>query len=187
MKRFIFIALILLISFSLSHAQESKPKIVLLIAEQNMEGPQYAWWLSEIDLSTVEANIAKKLIEQGYEVLEASSVNKIIKQKPAFRTLGLSEGESVELGNLSGADYVVLGKAIASAGANVPQSNMRSCFANATAKLIQVKDGKVIAYLDASGNSAHMDVITGGKEALASAGEDLAGKVIEALNKEGGE
>jgi hypothetical protein len=81
---------------------------------------------------------------------------------------------------------VLLGKAVASSGGNVPQSNMRSCFANITAKLIRVKDGKVIAYLDASGNTVHMDVITGGKEALTNAAEDLATKVTEALKKEGG-
>jgi hypothetical protein len=63
---------------------------------------------------------------------------------------------------------------------------MRSCFANLSAKLIRVKDGKVITYLNTAGNSAHMDVITGGKEALINAGRDLAGKIIEALGKEGG-
>jgi hypothetical protein len=63
---------------------------------------------------------------------------------------------------------------------------MRSCFANLSAKLIRVKDGKVIAYLDAAGNSVHMDVITGGREALANAGEDLATKLVSALSREGG-
>ncbi|MCM8795687.1 MAG: hypothetical protein NC928_03260, partial [Candidatus Omnitrophica bacterium] len=93
---------------------------------------------------------------------------------------------SVKLGNLSKADYVILGKAIASSGGNVPQSNLRSCFANVTARLIRVKDGKVVAYLDATGNSAHMDVVSGGQEALSNAAEELATKVIETLNKEGG-
>ena len=61
---------------------------------------------------------------------------------------------------------------------------MRSCFANLSAKLIRVKDGKIIAYLDAAGNSAHPDVITGGKEALVSAANNLAPKLIEAVSKE---
>jgi hypothetical protein len=160
--------------------------VILLIAEQNIEGPQRAWWASEIDLSTTEAAIAQKLITGGYEVLEPSNLTRAIKQDKAFRLINLPEDKSVKLGNLSKADYVVLGKAIASAGANVPQSNMRSCFANITTKLIRVKDGKVVAYLDASGNSAHMDVITGGTEALANAAEDLATKITDALNKEGG-
>lgn len=188
MKRLIFISLVIFFGLALavSYARGEKAKIILLIAEQNIEGPQRAWWLSEIDLSATEATIAKRLIEQGFEIIEPSHLTKIIRQNKAFRRLNLSEGESMKLGNLSKANYVVLGKAVASSGGKVPQSSMVSCFANITAKLICIKDGKVIAYLDASGNSSHVDVITGGKEALVNAGSDLAVKVIEALNKEGG-
>lgn len=188
MKRLILIfgGLFLCLALAVSYAKDLKTKIILLIAEQNIQGPQRAWWASEIDLSATETTIAQGLIEKGYEILEPSNVTKIIKQNKAFRAVALSEEKSVKLANLSKADYVVLGKAIASSGSNVPQSNMRSCFANITAKLIRSKDGKVVAYLDASGNSAHMDVITGGKEALINASQDLAQKIIEALSKEGG-
>ena len=158
-------------------------RVVLLISEQNIEGPQRAWWASEVDLSTSEAAIAKKLIAQNYTIIEPSALNKTIKQDPAFRMVGISDEKSVKLAKLTNADYVILGKAVASAGGNIPQSSMRSCFANITAKLIRVRDGKVIAYLDASGSSAHMDVISGGREALAAAGEDLSVKIADALSK----
>lgn len=182
----IFLLVVLTIAcFSPAFAQEKK-KIILLIAEQNIEGPQKAWWASEIDLSSSEARLAERLIKEGYEVIEPANLSDTIKKKPAFRLVNLPEDESVALGNLSNADFVVLGKAIASGGGNVPQSNMRSCFANITAKVIDVKANKVIGYLEASGNSAHMDVITGGKEALANAGEDLAERIIQTLNKDGG-
>jgi len=188
MKKFIFVFLILFSGFaySKSWAENSKAtqtKVILLISEQNIGRPQMAWWANEVDLSITEATIAKRLIEAGYEVLEPSSLAKVVNQRRAFRMVELSEAQSVELGNLSQADYVVLGKAVASSGGNVPQSNLRSCFSNLTAKLIRVRDGKVIAYLDASGSSAHMDVITGGREALSNAAEQLAIKIIEELKK----
>ena len=188
MKKVLFVAGVLFCAFlyAVSYSQETKSKIILLVAEQNIEGPQRVWWASEIDLSATEAAIAQKLIHQGYQVVEPSSLNRTIRRNPAFRPVDISESQSVTLGNLSGADYALLGKAVASSGANVPQSRMRSCFANITAKLIRVKDGRVLAYLDASGNSAHLDAITGGKEALTSAAADLAVKIIGALNKEGG-
>lgn len=181
MRRAFLACLILILGLSLSYARDGQPKIILLISEQNISGPQRAWWASEIDLSTTESAVAQKLIDQGYTVIEPSSVSKVIKQEKALRIIDLSEAASTKLGNLSKADYVVLGKALASSGANVPQSNMRSCFANITAKLIRVKDAKVIAYLDAAGNSAHMDVITGGKEALSNAGSDLAAKLVDKI------
>jgi len=164
-------------------AAENKQSIILLIAEQNIEGPQRAWWASEVDLSTTEARITSKLTAEGYTILEPAVMADTLKKEPAFRQVNLSEQDSIKLGNLSQADYVIIGKAVASAGGNVPQSTMRSCFANLTAKLINVKEKKVAAYLEASGNSVHLDVITGGKEALGNAADDLAQKLIEALKK----
>jgi hypothetical protein len=164
--------------------ENKKSKLILMIAEQNIESPQTGWWASEIDLSATEAVIAQKLIEAGYEVLEPEQLGDMIKKDKAYRTLDLSEKESVKLANLSKADYVVLGKAVASSGGTVPQSAMRSCFANLSAKLIRVKDSKIIAYLDAAGNSVHTDMITGGREALVSAANNMAPKLIEAINKQ---
>jgi hypothetical protein len=187
MKKIILLLLLFLGFSSLSsYAQEDK--IILLISEQNIEGPQRAWWASEIDLSTTEATVAQGLITRGYKVIEPQDLNKIIQKEPAFRVVAISEGESIKLASLSRADYVILGKAIASVGGNVPESQMRSCFANVTAKLIRVKDGKVIAYLDSSGNSAHTDVVTGGREALTRAAASLSEKIIAELAKakEGG-
>lgn len=188
MKKLPFLVLVLFLSFACSQAAAEDPKpagakVILLISEQNIGGPQRAWWASEIDLSATEATLAKRLIEAGYEILEPSDLNDVIKQKRAFRVVKLSEASSIKLGNLSHADYVVLGTALVSSGGNVPQSNLRSCFANLSAKLIRVKDKKIIAYLDASGNSAHMDAITGGREALNNAAEQLAVKIIESLKK----
>ncbi|MFH1876901.1 MAG: hypothetical protein ABH865_08400 [Candidatus Omnitrophota bacterium] len=159
-------------------------KVILLISEQNIEGPQRAWWASQIDLSTSEATITRRLIEQGYEVLDASVLSTVIKQKPAFQVVEVSDEVSFDLGVASGTQYVIAGKAVATAGGNVPQSEMVSCFANITAKVIRVSDRKIVQYVDASGSSIHMDVITGGREALAKASEALAQKIVEALNRD---
>jgi hypothetical protein len=179
----LFTALVLMGSAAIARA-EGKAKIILLISEQNIEAPRTAWWATEVDLSATEAAIAAKLIEAGYEILEPAQLEGVVKKTPAFRMLDLGEKDAVKMGNLSKADYVLAGKAVASSGASVPQSNMRSCFANLTAKLIRVKDNKVVAYLDAAGNSAHPDQISGGREALVNAAANLSAKIIEALNKQ---
>jgi hypothetical protein len=164
-------------------AKEKKANILLLITEQNIEGPQRSWWASEIDLSTIETKLAGALIKEGYSVLDPSQIKGVLSKEKAFRRINLSDEESIKLAKLTLADYVILGKAVASSGTNVPGSNMRSCFANATVKLIRVEDSKIIAYLDATGSSAHMDVISGGREALLEAAEDLSIKIINALSQ----
>jgi hypothetical protein len=186
-KLFVLVCVIFLgVSFACAEgALSPKAKFILMIAEQNIEGPQKCWWASEIDLSMTESVIAQSLLSQGYEILEPSFLEKAISKDPAFRLVGITEQSSVKLARLSEADYVIVGKAVASAGGNAPQSRMTSCFANITAKVIRSSDGKVVAYLDASGSSVHMDVITGGKEALKKAGDELSAKIIGALQKGG--
>ena len=185
----LLISAFIALSFTLAFAQDSQIpvqapaiKLVLLISEQNIDSPRQAWWASEVDLSSAEAAVATKLLDAGFEIIEPDSMSDVISQDKAFRMVNLSDKTSIKMASLAKADYVILGKAVASAGGNVPQSNMRSCFANLTAKLINVKTGKVIAYLDAGGNSAHMDVISGGREALVSAGQNIAGKIVDKLN-----
>ena len=189
MKKILLACLILALCVTVSYAEGAKAKIILLIAEQNIGGPQRAWWTSEIDLSVTEAAIAQKLVEQGYDILEPSAVSDVVKQNKAFRVVNISNGQSAKLGKSAQADYVVLGKAVASTGGNVPQSNMISCFGNITARLIRVKGGRVLAYLNASGSSPHMEAVTGGTEALNNAARDLATKIADRLakEKEGGE
>ena len=188
MKKVTFLSLALLLCafITISCARETAKKVILLISEQNIGGPQRAWWASEIDLSVSETKIAQSLIGQGFSILEPSDINKIVQKDKAFKIVDISEGDSVRLGKLAKADYVILGKAVVSSSGNIPQSKMRSIFANISAKVIRSKDGKVISYSDASGSSAHMDVITGGKEALNKAAESLAVKIIDAINKDGG-
>lgn len=158
-------------------------KVILLISEQNISGPQNAWWATAVDLSATEAALAGKLVEAGYVVLEPSVLSGMVENNPAFRTVNISADQSVKLARLAKADYVVTGKAVASAGAAVPSSRMISCFANLTAKVINVRDGTVVAYLTAAGNSAHMDIISDGREALERAADDASVKLINALTK----
>ncbi len=161
---------------------KENPKIILLITEQNIEGPQKAWWASEIDLSSTEATIARRLIEEGYEVLEPPLLFKTIKNRPAFRLVEISDEDSLDLGKILGVDYVILGKAVASSGGGaLKDTNFNSYFANITVKVLKVKEKRIWKYLEANAKSLHIDRISGGKEALDKASQDLAEKIIAAL------
>ncbi len=163
--------------------KEENLSFLLLISEQNIEGPQRAWWASEVDLSTVEAKIAQVLIENNYKVIEPQELRDTISKEKAFSLVNISEESAIGLAKLKEVDYIILGKAIASAGDRIPASRMRACFANITVKLIRVKDKKIISYLDSTASSPHTDLITGGKLALSKAAQDLGLKIINALEE----
>jgi len=156
---------------------------LLLVSEQNIEAPRTCWWLGEIDLSTLEANLSKVLIKKGYIVIAPSAISKVVKSEKAFQRADLADNISLKLAKISRADYVIIGKAIASKGPNIPDSHMFSCFANATIKLIRVKDGDVLAYLNSTQKTISLDAVSGGEAALAKAGKDLGHKIIGVVSK----
>lgn len=189
MKRLIQVLLFVCAAYGLNPAQAhdprvNKPHVVLLISEQNIGGPQRAWWVSEIDLSVVESSAAQGLAEKGYNVVEPSEMSDILAGEKAFRMVDISDRSAVRLGRKVDADYIIRGKAVASAGPLVPDSQMRSFFAHVSAAVIRVRDRKVIAYLKTSGSSAHVDAVAGGVEAFEKCGKELVLKIDEALSKE---
>jgi curli biogenesis system outer membrane secretion channel CsgG len=167
-----------------TEVQETQPlKIALFITEQNIEGPRSAWWASEVDLSATEAALATKLLAAGFTVVQPLALQDVIRKEKAYRTVDIGDRDTAKIASLGDADLAITGKAVASAGGNVPQSSMRSCFANVTVRIVDAKTGKILAYIDASGNSAHMDVISGGREALIMAADNIAPKIIDAVSK----
>jgi len=188
MKRYLCAAAIFAITLTAASGfaqavKQAQTKVILMISEQNIDGPRSAWWASEVDLSSTESSIARKLIEQGFEIIDPSSLSGFVKSNKAYRVLDITDQSSAKLGKNAQADYVIVGKAVASAGGLVPESNMKSCFANITVKVINCKTGKIVSYLDGTGSSVHTDVITGGKEALVKAADSVALKICEALKQ----
>jgi len=176
MKKALAAVAALILAAGTVSAQGVKPKVILLVSEQNIGVVQRAWWVGEVDLSATEAVIAQKLIEAGYEVVDPASVAKVIRQDKAFRVVNIPEAQAVTLAKAGGAGYIVAGKAVASQGQNVPQSNMRSSYAVIT----------VIAYLTEQGSSAHMEAVAGGTEALNAAAQKLAQQILAAMAKDTG-
>ncbi|MDD5045192.1 MAG: hypothetical protein PHU91_06390 [Candidatus Omnitrophica bacterium] len=190
MKRLFILSLCIALAAGLGYAQgqpdKPKAKILLLISEQNIQGPALNWWAGESGSSAMETNLAKLLKDLGFQIIDPSLVHNIAKKERASRVVNLGNKEALHLGQIARADYLVLGKATASCGSSMAGQDVRPCYANATAKLIRTKDGVVIANLDAIGSSANIDVVAAGKEALSNSAVDLAAKIISNLTKEGG-
>lgn len=187
MKRQIFVVMFVLLSLvpaagGRTYAQNADT-VMLMISEQNIDGPRSAWWASEVDLSAAETAVSQVLLGAGFGVVDPAQLHDELARDKAYRRVDIAQASSLKLAAGAGVEYVLVGKAVASAGGAVPQSTMRSCYANVTAKLLRVSDKKVIAYLDAAGSSVHPDVITGGKEALVSAGRSLGEQLVKALRQ----
>ena len=177
-------------------------KVLFLISEQNIEQPVVSWWgdsVGEVRLSVTEPVLFGALTQAGYEVIDPTGQGPL-RVADAYRRIGLGDQGAMELGRTYGADYVVLGKALAT-GSSQPlhvtgysrrasqdsnyaqRTNMRSASATITAKLIRLADRKVVAFVSGSGDAIHVNQVTAGKEALQQAAQQAADNLITQLHQ----
>ncbi|MDY6941498.1 MAG: hypothetical protein SVU69_00625 [Pseudomonadota bacterium] len=162
---------------------QSKGKILILMAEQNVQGEYLAWWTghtrTEVDLSVVEGVLAQGLTEAGFDVIDPSVLEELRVEK-AYKTVSLGVDEAVSVAQNYGADMVLFGQAVAKATpSQIAGTRMMSAFANISAKLVRISDRKVLGYFSASGDALHIDSLTGGREALEEGGQQLLAKFLE--------
>ena len=79
----------------------SKPKLILLVNEQNIGGPRNAWWASEVDLSIAETRIATTLQGYGCQIIMPAQIKKEIQEERAFRVVDLTPAQSVKIASLA--------------------------------------------------------------------------------------
>jgi len=169
--------------FSAGRDTDNAPRIVLVVSEQNINGPQKLFWSSSINLANVESALVNTINAMGYRVVDPAVAGKAVKKNPAFNAAGVVDDGNIDLSDFSKlADYAIVAKAVASRGAKLPHSHMVSCFANVTARLIRIQDGQVLRSFGSGASAVHVDAVTGGAEAMASAGRDLAVKIVNELN-----
>lgn len=168
------------------NADKPKARLLVMISEQNIEGPAREWWRGDIGISAIEADLSRLLIEQGYQVVEPTVARKIMRKEKVSRA-GTRSDEAVIAGRFSRADFVVTGKAFSSVGMSTTVgSSAHPCFASVSVQLIRTTDGVVAGSLDAFGSSVNADTLVGGKDALSNAAVDLASKIVSYLAKESG-
>ena len=183
-KAFVFLFIFF---FSGIATGNQKPKIIMLIAEQNIGSHYYHnWWggatAEEVRLGIIETRIAQKLIENGFTVIDPTVLGELKVEKP-YRHIDLTIEEAVNIANNYGADVVVIGKGLATKGAMIKGTSMVSSSANITAKVVRAEDRKILAYLSGDGASYHINTIVAGKEALEKAADEVVIKLIEILQR----
>lgn len=174
-----------LAAIGLLMARKHKPRVMLLIAEQNIGREHYRYWwgyhASEADLLITETVLIEKLREKGFNVIDHAAKAKSIQVNKAYRVVSLNNNTAISLGNQYDAEVVIVGKALARYVGNVMGSSMKSCQANISARAIRTDNGAIIASANTHGAAVHIDEVTAGSEALKKATSDLASKLINQI------
>ncbi len=176
-------------ALGLLHKQSGKPRVLFMIAEQNVGQRYYVFWWwgkseyagEEVDLSIAETTLKEEFANNGFNVVDISAVTGRLDISKAFRMADLTDDGARSIGRQFGAEVVIKGKSIAKEGPRTRGSSVGSYLADMTATAIRVDNGQVIASGRGHGVSRHISGITGGTEAIERAAKELAGKMIDQI------
>lgn len=173
-------------AIGLLHAKAEKPRVLFMIAEQNIGHKYYVFWwwgASEymgetVDMAASETALKESFLSKGFNVVDISGTTGSFEISKAFKVADLTNEGAREIGRKVNAEIVIKGKALAKEGPRTPGSAVGSYIADITAQAIRIDDGVVLASAKGHGVSRHVSDVTGGTEALAKASGELADRMI---------
>lgn len=169
-------------SLGLLHVMVEKPKVMVIIDEAI--GGLYGTTGSE-SIGQAESTIIEKLINAGFNVVDADTVRANISRDKALRILEGDNRAAAAEGLKYGAQVVITGKAFSkNAGGKLYGTNMQSIQATLQARVVRTDTGKVIASKSAQGAQVHIDEMQGGALAIKEASERLSDELIDMIVKQ---
>ncbi len=123
------------------------------------------------EMGGIEATVAEVFGGAGFHVVDPQVLRGRLAPKPAFELLDLSNGAAQQIAQKSDADYVVIAKGTAQLAyhADLAGAGMQSGQGNVVARLVRVRDGKVVAATTQHAAEVHIDADTARLNAINSA------------------
>ena len=178
-------------------AESAGPKVLFMIAEQNIEDKFFVFWWSYwrggeseyiaevVDVSATETKLKELFAKSGFHVIDPAAVAGEIEIEKPYRVVDLTLDGVKYFGTAMDADVVVKGKAIAREVERGEGSNLGLYMADVTASAIRVEDGRVLAAGSGHGTSRHLSRVSGAVRALEKASESLARELMEGIKESG--
>jgi len=168
--------------------QVGKPRIMILVAEQNIGKQNYNYWwgqhqAEQADLNITENSIMDSFREKGFEFVDHEAQAKNIKVAPAYRIADINDRAAITLGKQADAEVVIVGKALAKSIGAVAGTAMKSAQANISLRVIQIDNGRVLSSGSEHSAAVHIDEVTSGVEALKKASAKISEKMMDDIIK----
>lgn len=164
--------------------QKSKPRIMVLVDEKNMD---HHYYYDHYDLNTTANQLANKFLEKGFTFVDKEVVLRKLQRESVQAALDGDTKSAESIARESGAEVLIMGKAVAKEASGGPavlrQSGMVSCQATLNLRAVRADDGTIIAVTSQQAPAVHVDNVTGGTQALTKAADlaadDLTKKILK--------
>lgn len=137
-----------------------RPKLMVLIDEDYKSMDNLGMGIASTEMSSL-------LGAKGFELVDKAQVDAVMNNNQGRQALAGNANAAKALGLKFGAQYVIVGKAVAQdAGEAYPGSGIKSIQASLQLKVIQTQTGLVLGSAVKNGVSAHMSPLTGATNAI---------------------
>jgi len=168
-------------------ARLGKPRVVVLVSEQNIGDSQAGLNIGPVstELGVTENTIMEKLRETGFSFVDPQALTGKIKVENAVALVNGNQPNAIrELADASGADVIIVGKAVSKDQGTIMGTQMHSGQANLTLRVFNSGNGAILANSTCQGAEAHVDTTTAGTKALKKAAEKCVKELSAQLLKE---
>jgi len=135
------------------------------------------------EMGGIEATFSDGFSGAGFNVVDLHVLRGKLTPRPAFEKLDMSDDAGRQIAQKSDADLVVVAKGVAQINSSIALgSGMRSGQANVVARLIRVRDGKVLATTTQHAAQVHIDNDTAMLNAVNEAARLAAGELVKKVS-----
>lgn len=164
------------------------PRVLVMLAEQNLSENAKYWWNSGAslgaDFEAAENAMAEQLKAKGFTVVDRRVLAGKVTISPAIASAEPNDSAIKEFALQSGAEVVVIGKAVAVDSGKVMNTPMHSIQATLSMRVLNLDDARILASGATTQVFAHVDPTAGSikalQKAVAKASDDMLPKVLEA-------
>ena len=174
-----------LAALGLLMARKSMPRVMIMVAEQNIGRHYYSYWwglhASTADLTVTENVLTQKLASKGFHIVDHAVASKTLSIKAPYKIESLNNDAIQSIGNLYDAEVVVYGKALAKLAGSVLGSSMKSAQADISLRAVSTDTGQVIASATQHAAAVHPNEVSAGAEALKQATEAISDQLLDQI------
>ena len=159
-----------------------KPRVIVLIAEQNIGAKGFSyWWGSSgyvADLQMAQNTLIEKWQPKGFKFVDPALLAGKLRMKGAMKKPDVADEHAVLIGRDADADVAIVGRILVSdAGPVMEGLKMHSYQAVGTLRVLSIDTGEVLAVADDTAAAPHVDPNVGGRTAIKALTQKLAGKL----------
>jgi hypothetical protein len=148
-----------------------RPKVMILIKEQLLSADKTTGSATDqMGMRIAETEMSSLLVDKGFDLVDKAQLEAVKNLDQRRQALAGNTVAAKSLGLSLGAQYVILGKAVAQdSGEAYPGTGLRSIQASLQAKVIQTQTGLILGSVVKNGVAAHISPLTGATKALQEA------------------